>query len=97
MHHVGHKLEVPKHDDVKGWETFYDQVTAPGYGRWSGVPSKIDRDRDRENEHWERCRIRLKGGPDGGGPPGGGCERCAQVEKRLPKDGLGWRWNDVLR
>jgi hypothetical protein len=101
MHRIGHKLEVPKRDDVRGWEMFYDQITAPGHGGWFGGVSE---ERHRENEHWEGCRIRLKesgsstggsGGPSGA--PGGGCERCAKVEERLPKHGLGWRWNDVLR
>ena len=95
MHHIGHKLEVPKHDDAKGWEMFYDQLTAPGLGRWA---AEIDGERARENAHWEGCLIRLKSSRNGGSVGGvGGCQRCAEVEKRMPKHGLGWMWNAVLR
>lgn len=78
LHAIGDKFAVPKHDDVKGWARLYDQVTAPGYGRWARA---IDEDRDTENQHWEQCRIRLHAGK------GKKCERCANVEKRIPDRG----------
>ena len=86
MHHVGHKVAVPRHDDAKGWEWFYDFVTAPGFARTikGEVVGRVDEGRERENGHWEGCRIRLKGVGSGGGGPGGGCERCAEVAKRIP-------------
>lgn len=31
MVNIGTKLQVPPHGDEKGWNRFYDQVTAPGY------------------------------------------------------------------
>lgn len=57
MYYIGHKVELPKHDYVKGWEMFHDQVTATGYGS-NGASEK----QNRENEHWKDCRVRLKGG-----------------------------------
>jgi hypothetical protein len=47
MHHIGHRLEVPKHDDIRGWEMLYDQATAPRYGR-----NSVSEERNRENKHW---------------------------------------------
>jgi hypothetical protein len=85
MYYIGHGPEVAKHDDVKGWEMSYDQVTALRYGR-----NNVSEERNRENKHWEQCRLRLR--------PGGAkeWERCGEVEKRMSKYGLEWRWNDVL-
>lgn len=85
MHHIGHGLEVTKHDDVKGYEMFYDQVTEPRYGR-----NSVSEEGNRENKHWEQCRLRLR--------PGGAkeWERSGEVEKRVSKHGLVWRWNDVF-
>jgi hypothetical protein len=64
---------------------FYDQVTAPRYGR-----NSASEERNRENKHWEQCRLRLR---LGGAKE---WERCGEVEKGMLKHGLEWRWNDVL-
>src|ERR1700735_4498241 len=68
MHYIGHGLELPKHDDVKGWEMFYDQVTEPRYGM------------NRENKHWEQCRLRLR--------PGGAKER--ERRRKIGCQSMGW-------
>jgi hypothetical protein len=86
MHHIGHGLEVTKHDDVKGWEMFYDQATEPTYGR-----NTVSEERNRENKHWEQCRLRLRLGR------AKEWERTGEVEKRASKHRLERRWNDVFR
>ena len=70
---IGTKLQVPLHDDEKGWKRFYDQVTAPGYPT---DITNLDPARQMENKHWMVCQLRNTVA---------GCDRCRAVDKRNPE------------
>jgi hypothetical protein len=69
MIYIGARIEIPKHDDVKGWDRLYDHVSA--YGR-----EGTDEVRSKENEHYRECSLR-----DGSV----GCAKCKEIEKRIPE------------
>jgi hypothetical protein len=70
MHHIGHKLQVPKRDDDGAWVEFEKQLAAPGYEVFVG-----SEEMKRENEHFEGCKVRRKDEK---------CGRCRRVWERLP-------------
>lgn len=77
MHHIGIRMEIPPHDNIKGWELFYDSITQPWFG-WPHLNfcKDVDPVRDEENQHWNYCRIRkAKGSSE--------CNRCRQTQKRV--------------
>jgi hypothetical protein len=66
---IGARIEVPKHDDVKGWDRLYDHISAYG-------AEGIDEVRSKENEHYRECSLR-----DGRV----GCAECKEIKKRIPE------------
>ena len=86
MYHIGHKIEVPPRSNVKAWSLLYDFLTEPG----SSNVGELDAERNRENIHYVQCKVRID-------KIEGGCDRCAEVRKRMPDKGkIGRRWNDIV-
>lgn len=91
MYHVGPKLEVPPHSNVKAWLLFYDFITRP-YKTWNfrNYCAEIDPIRDEENKHWCECRLR---------DTPWGCERCNGIANRVLPDWekVSLHWNAAVR
>ena len=59
MHHIGAKIEIPAHHNIKGWELFYHFITRL-WNTWEHLNycKEIDPARAEENQHWNNCKIR---------------------------------------
>ncbi|KAL2045024.1 hypothetical protein N7G274_002799 [Stereocaulon virgatum] len=91
MHHIDIKMVIPPHDNIKGWDLFYDFITWPWFGREHvNFCADIDPVRDEENQHWNYCRIRKE-------KRRLECDRCRQIQKRVPDcQKVYSAWNEVV-
>ncbi len=65
-------MKVPQHDNIRGWELFYDFIIRP-YKTWSFRIrcAEIDPARDEDNRHWWSCKSKIMKRGGGGGAWGG--------------------------
>lgn len=76
MKSIGCRLQVPRKDDLDGWDRFWLQFISPGYGV-KGEPAI-----DAENEHFETCKAKKRTPPKV--DESMGCEKCDAVWRRMP-------------
>ncbi len=91
IYHLGHKIEIPPHTNIKGWALLYDFLTRPAKPgiTWRSCED-LDPRRHRENLHWADCKVRKD-------DSGRGCNGCEEVGNRTPDFGkVGTRWNEVV-
>lgn len=90
MHGIGHKIEVPPHDNVKALSLLYDFLTKPETPSERHNCADLDPERYQENKHYTECRDRKD-------ERGRGCKRCEAVGKRMPDSNLlNLGWNRVV-